>query len=369
MADIYDANGIYGQINEVQQTYSDTCAIKSQQLILNEFGIPCTEDQLVRFSYEHGWYKGDNSGTLLPDVGNLLEEAGIPCTRQANANVFNLVSELSQGHKIIVGVDADELWNNKTLIGKFQNWFNDFFHGDTPNHALIVAGIDTTDPNNIQVIVTDPGNGDRYKAYPFEQFMDAWSDASCYMVSTDCAVPQTSPVMTNFNPEIGHIDNVAGLDYSDFQIFNDMSFGIPTYHVFDDGQLFSPMSSLVDGYLDFAHQDIMFNQLFNNPDYIFNDFLTHQTIVDNIMPQMGETFNNGLDFINFTPGNDWNHFVAFNDLSMLTNMDYANFLDQSIMDFNAIGDLQSVTYCEQQHMMLDFCDHFGFNFCDTFMMI
>ena len=368
MADIYDANGIYGQMNEVQQAYADTCAIKSQQLILNEFGIPCTEDELVRFSYEHGWYKGDNTGTLLPDVGNLLEEAGIPCTRQANANVFNLVSELSQGHKIIVGVDADELWNNDTLIGKFKNWFNDFFHGDTPNHALIVAGIDTTDPNNIQVIVTDPGNGDHMKAYPLDQFMDAWSDASCYMVSTDCAVPQSQPEMANFNPEIGHIDNVAGLDFSDFQIFNDMSYGIPTYHIFDDGNFYSPMASLVDGYFDVAHQDIMFNQLFNNSDYLFNDFLTQQTIADNILPQMGGTFDTGMSLINFTPDNDWNHYAMLNDISMFTNLDYANFLNQSIMDFQALGDMQSVMYCEQQHMMLDFCDHFGFSFYDSFMI-
>ena len=54
MAEIYEPNGIYGQINEVKQAYSDTCAIKSQQLILNEFGIPCTEDELIQFSYEHG---------------------------------------------------------------------------------------------------------------------------------------------------------------------------------------------------------------------------------------------------------------------------------------------------------------------------
>lgn len=368
MADIYEANGVYGQMNVVQQSYADTCAIKSQQLILNEFGIPCTEDQLVQFSYERGWYKGDNTGTSMMDVGNLLEEAGIPCTRQANANIFNIVNELSQGHKIIVGVDADELWNDDTMIGKFKNWYNDFFLGDTPNHALIVAGIDTSNPDNIQVIITDPGNGDYMKAYPLDQFMDAWSDASCYMVSTDCSVPQSMPEMANFSPEIGHIESVAGMEFSDFQIFNNMSYGIPTYHIYDDGNFFSPMSSLVDGYFDFANHEITFNQLFNNQQYLFNDFLTQQVISDNIMPQMGTTFNEGMGYINFTPSNDWNHYALMNDIPMFSNIDYASFLDQSVLDFQAMGDMQSAMYCEQQHMMLDFCDHFGYNFYDTFMI-
>ena len=40
MADIFEANRLVGDaVNPYQQTYADTCAIKSQQIILNEFGI------------------------------------------------------------------------------------------------------------------------------------------------------------------------------------------------------------------------------------------------------------------------------------------------------------------------------------------
>lgn len=49
--------------NSIQQEYADTCAIKSQQLILNDFGVPVSEDQLVQYSIEHGWYSGDGTGT------------------------------------------------------------------------------------------------------------------------------------------------------------------------------------------------------------------------------------------------------------------------------------------------------------------
>ena len=89
--------------NSIQQEYADTCAIKSQQLILKDFGVPVSEDQLVQYSIEHGWYSGDGTGTQMGDVGKLLAEAGIPCTQTVNANVFDLANELAQGIRLLWG--------------------------------------------------------------------------------------------------------------------------------------------------------------------------------------------------------------------------------------------------------------------------
>lgn len=363
MADIFEANGLVGDaVNPYQQTYADTCAIKSQQIILNEFGIPATEDQLVQYSYEKGWYHGDGSGTTMQDVGNLLEDANIPCTRQANANVFNLVSELSQGHKVIVGVDSGELWGNK-----FSAWYNDFFNGDTPDHALIVSGIDTSDPNNVQVIVTDPGNGDYDKAYPLDQFMDAWSDASCYMVSTDIAVPDVVNGMQNFNYDAGHIDSVAGMDYTDFQIFNDLSYGLPVYGLNGMGTYDFPVSSLMDAYWGVANNDIMFGDIFSG--YAFNDYLD----VDIATQMMHNTYDMGfnqIDFNSFCMANPEMCPMIGPDMNFIdpiSNTNYNDFLSGSIDYFNSIGDYNSTAYCQQQQMMLDFCDTHDIDFYTAFM--
>lgn len=354
-------NGYYGEINPILQQYSDTCAIKAQQLILNEFNIPCTEDELVQYSIEHGWY--DGHGTSMDDVGKLLIDGGVPCTQQSNANAFDLMNELAQGHKIIVGVDSAELVKNDTLLDKLSNWFNDFFNGNTPDHALIVAGIDTTDPNNIQVIVTDPGTGDYHKAYPIEQFMDAWSDSECFMVSTDVSVPETSPQMANFDYSTGHIEDVGGVDYSEFQVFNDMSHGIPCNYMDWNGQIFNPMNSFTNAYFDYAHNPgMMFSDIFNHDQYMFNDFMNPNIIT----PQFQNTFDFGMNQINFTPDNDWNHYAMMHDIPMMTNYDYGNFLDQSIMNFQMMGDYNSMAFCEQQHMMLDYCNFNGFDFSEMF---
>ena len=213
---LVDCNKIIGEsYNPVLQQYEDTCAIKSQQLILNDFGINVTEDQLIQYSIEKGWYTGN--GTLPTDVGRLIADAGIPCTQYENATKFDLINELAKGHKVIVGVDSGELWDNG-----IWDFIKDLF-GDGADHALIVAGIDNTDPNNPMVLLTDPGTGDICKPYPLDQFMDAWSDSRNYMVSTDIPTPSATEQFVANNQTEWYLPQIAGIDYPIFQEFVDYS--------------------------------------------------------------------------------------------------------------------------------------------------
>lgn len=347
---------------EVQQAFSDTCAIKSQQLILNDFGVNVSEADLVQIAADNGWYSG---GTRLPDVGNLLEVADIPITRKDGANVFDLVNELAQGHKVIVGLDSDELWENDTLSGKLKNWFDDFFGDEYGDHALIVAGIDTTDPNNIQVIVKDPGSGDDGKPYPLDQFMDAWSDTNCYMVSTDISAPEFAEGMQNFNQELGHIPEVAGASYHDFQIFNDISMGVPSCVRTDMGALY-PMSSLTEAYFDFANNNICFGDIFSD-NYMFNDYLDCNIVNDYLRPTCFEGFNSiswqDIQPIGM-PNLGCNIFAVANSC-----MDYSSFYNDCMTQFSAIGDFNSVDLCQQQLDIMDYCSCNGIDYCTDFLMI
>jgi hypothetical protein len=198
--------------SDVYQGYKDTCAIRSQQLVLNDFGVPVSQEQLINEASQNGWYhQGD--GTPMEDVGNLLESHGIAINRVVDGNIYDLASELAQGHKVIIGVDANELWHDGLLQDA-----KDSVIGETPNHALIVAGIDTADPQNIQVILEDPGTGDVAKAYPMEQFLDAWHDSKNYMVSTTQPAPLAyNPEMVNFNYSSGHIPQIGNMPYEYFE--------------------------------------------------------------------------------------------------------------------------------------------------------
>lgn len=239
--------------NNIQQQYPDTCAIKSQQLILEDFGINYTEAELVKFSAENGWYCGD--GTAMGDIGRILDAANIPCTSRMDANIFDLANELQQGHKVIVGVDSGELWKEDSLLTRFKEWLEDFFGKDVPDHALIVAGIDVSDPTNPLVLVTDPGTGEKERAYPMSEFMDAWKDSQCFMCSTNVA-PQDVAEQYHQNaestgdetwnnmqmPEIPGVDKKAFqqcVDYSHaIQNNEDLRAQMPSlYEWFDNHQL------------------------------------------------------------------------------------------------------------------------------------
>ena len=213
---INDYAGLIGNVtNPYQQMYEDTCAIKSQQLIMTDFGLCVSEDQLVQYSMDKGWYSGN--GTMIQDVGKLLVEAGIPCSQSYEANVYDLVNELAQGHKVIVAVDSGELWDNGIL-----DWLKDIFV-DTPDHALIVAGIDMTNPDQPMVVLTDPGTGQPAQPYPLEQFMDAWKDSQNFMVSTQVPTPQAFEIFEQNGMKDMHLPNVAGVDFDTFQHFRNYS--------------------------------------------------------------------------------------------------------------------------------------------------
>lgn len=205
--------GVDGTSSLVQQSYPDNCAIRCQELVLRDFGINVSEDDLINQSINQGWYAPEGGGTSPEDVGNLLEFHGVEVNRYDNANIFTLTSELAKGNRVIIGVDSGELWNQG-----FDENLEDISGMSGADHALIVSGIDTTDPNNVKVVLTDPGSGDVAKEYPIEQFIDAWQDSNFHMVSTVEPAPLAfNPEMENFDYASGHLSEIGNLPYDDFQ--------------------------------------------------------------------------------------------------------------------------------------------------------
>ena len=256
----FDHSSVIGDITpfpdmdgfDVQQIGNDTCAIKSQQIILHSFGVDIPETSLVHEATIKGYYI-PGQGTTADMVGLLLEDHGVDVHTKHHATVYDLAAELAQGHKVIVGVDADELWHHAT--------WNDLFIGEQANHALIVTGIDTSNPLDTKVILTDPGTGEVARSFSMSQFIDAWQDSSCFMVATDKA-PQvsyggimTNPEMINFDYAAGHIPTVGNIPYDIF-----------TKNIlpqFDD--YFSHQLNLM-------HSDVDFHHVFDNMDNAFDHF-------------------------------------------------------------------------------------------------
>ena len=235
----------------IQQPDDHSCGLRSQQIVLRDFGIDIPFEDLERYALDAGVYT--EYGTYTYDIGKVLEMAGVGMHQVQDCTIYDLTNELAQGHRVIVSVDADELWYTDSVGDKLSNWFNDVFGSQGGNHALIVAGVEVnpSDPNDVKVVLTDPGAGHLRIEYPLDQFMDAWRDSKCFMAATDEAAPYQYDAATgmelpsnfavehNFNPFVvdngyqlnpdlinvpmdyqpvfnGHLDMIGDLAYDDF---------------------------------------------------------------------------------------------------------------------------------------------------------
>lgn len=187
-----------------QQSFPDDCALRCQQFIIEQYtGVKIDENALVLDAEAHGWYD-PGSGTPPEDAGKELAVHGIPVQEYEHANIYDLAAELAQGHRVIIGVDSSELWNDSPT--------------GQADHAVVVSGIDTSDPEHPQVIVSDPGLPGWHAEdhYPLDQFLQAWKASDFFMVATQEPAPPQTPGMENFAYSAGHIDNVAGIPYDQF---------------------------------------------------------------------------------------------------------------------------------------------------------
>lgn len=231
------------------QYYPDTCAFQSQALILREYGFDVTQEDLMQIAKEQGWYV-EGYGTPEDKVGKLLEYYGLDTSITEGNNIFNLANELAQGHRVLVTVDSGELWS-PGLGEKLE----DLLIGEQADHALLVVGVDTSNPSDVKVIVTDPGNGNTQYAYSEKEFMDAWKDSNCFMASTNES-PEEYLAHTEYPP----MSTFADIPYDSIARLSDSGISIADadcYHDFFDEFMSNPedLDTLMDEYSDLFGSD------------------------------------------------------------------------------------------------------------------
>jgi len=145
------------------------------QVVSQATGADITDpQQLVDRAVELGlMVDGDPSqGMTLPNMEILLEDQGVPCT-VTDSSLDDLRQRLDDGYGVIAMVDSGEIWLPNQETGE----------DNTPDHVLVVAGIDDT---RGVVILSDPGvpSGNQLEI-PIEQFENAWADSGHKMLVTD----------------------------------------------------------------------------------------------------------------------------------------------------------------------------------------
>lgn len=164
------------------QSHEDTCAVVSQEFILEELtGKEFNEDELMHIAEERGWYT-PGGGTTIDNVGNLLEYYGIDVER-GSGTIESLQTALANGDKVIVGLDSDEIWSNgiETTNDQIDSVMG--IPDNDANHAVEVIGIDNSDPQHPMVILNDPGHpGGQGSMIAMELFRQSWADSGNFMM-------------------------------------------------------------------------------------------------------------------------------------------------------------------------------------------
>lgn len=187
----------------IYQGTTPSCAIRSQEIIMRDYGIVIPQEELIQYATENGWYipDGAEKGTPRDATGNILDAVGITTQRFDNASIYDIIAELRAGHRVIVSVDANELWVKnepnlfKRLFVELNNKVNDKLDELTgvqgANHALIVAGVNVNpdNPSDMRVVLIDSGSGDVCIEYSFKDFKKAWDDSNHHMVTTTEPAP------------------------------------------------------------------------------------------------------------------------------------------------------------------------------------
>lgn len=176
------------------QEFADNCEPTSESFIIRQFGFDgISTNDFAYISQANGWYM-PGGGTSPEHMGDMMDLFGIDNHTIENASLEELANEIANGHGVIVGVNAGQLWDQGPLQELF-NWASKAFGFDNPvdapaDHALCVTGFDVSDPAHPMVIVNDPGHPDGQGAsYPLDRFMDAWENSSFHLTATDNPLP------------------------------------------------------------------------------------------------------------------------------------------------------------------------------------
>lgn len=172
---------LYGDPEESMEHWeyqgdTNRCAIYSQLFVIEELtGQELDIEELADIAEENDWFTEEN-GTPIAYMNKLLDYYGVENEMTFDNDLEDLQESLESGEKVIVSLDADEVWygDDDTIYSPDEG----------VNHAVQVIGIDYSNPDEPMVILNDSGNPDGCgEMVPLDTFMDAWEDGNCQMIT------------------------------------------------------------------------------------------------------------------------------------------------------------------------------------------
>ena len=223
------------------QDEDPTCATRVQQSVIEEVtGKDISNYDADKIAIDEGWYI-PMQGTHPQAIGNLLSEYNINIERGYNWNIEELIQSLNSNEKVIVGLNANEIWSPMHDSDGIP------IQQDFAGHAVRVTGIGVDEAGEYQVIISDSSTADReICVVSLKDFLNAWQDTRNFSVITDLNTDPIRPDYQDFevsdfdNETVSYIIAVDTSQYGDLRI-GDMTNGEVIDH--SVGDLFPDMAN------------------------------------------------------------------------------------------------------------------------------
>lgn len=168
------------------QEGSSSCAVVAQMGVYESItGVDLTEAEVCDIAEANGWFHPDR-GTYPDDMGKILNHFDIPTDTYYNADLNDIAQALADGNKVIVSLDAREIWE------PIRDSDGNPLEQSDAGHAVWVTGIDQLPDGSVKLIINDSGTPDgQMKVVDAVDFVNAWDDFGNQIVIAHDSPPAT----------------------------------------------------------------------------------------------------------------------------------------------------------------------------------
>jgi hypothetical protein len=180
LGDVDSSKQYFHKQGDNDLNFQGDCGLASCGDIANQFGVNVSENDVVHYAVDHGLCSTSGSpqqegATTMADMVKVLNGIGVPAHLETKNSLAGVGRELEDGHSVIIGVNAGELWNNPK-----------FDAAGGYNHAISLTGV-ALDPSSGEVKgvwIDDSGTGNFQEYVPADNpAIEDWSKSSIAVVT------------------------------------------------------------------------------------------------------------------------------------------------------------------------------------------
>ncbi len=196
--------------NHHKQEKDFSCAIACQEFVVKSLTDHELEESELRDKDEKYGYT-DTGGTPFVQAGKVTEEYGL--RSEFHNSIFGdsltldtAMEKIKNNEKIIAAVDTSMLY--------YPNSSSSPFLIPQPNHAVEIIGFDKSDPNDVKVIINDPGFEDgagiMYSWDTFNHVLDGETKDSAKALYYAMILESREALITKIIDRCHNVSSMAG---------------------------------------------------------------------------------------------------------------------------------------------------------------